>query len=529
MSISKEPVNILDATPNKRIFLSIIADYGLNTGICELVDNSFDSWNVPSKGQQLQINILADPVQQKITVTDNAGGVAERNMDQLISPGASSTTGTEKTIGTFGVGSKRAAVALSQLIRVTSRHRKLGTFQIEYDDEWLRNDDWHLNLYKVDDIAPSTTKVELSNLRIHLDNSSLSSLLETLSVVYARLIRKHNLCINLNGTPISPREFDDWAYPEEAPPKSFYKRVVDPDSGHSVLFRITAGLTLSKGSIGGDYGVFFYCNDRLIARAQKTPEVGFVTHLAGVPHPRMSLARIIVDLEGPAGDLPWNSSKSGINYNHWIFAAIRRDIVEVVTTYTRLSKNLQSEFDERVAPFKSGNVIKEKLERNAVITPSRLPKIPRAKGSIKDEIASLNASIVRKSPYTRGLYESLIAERLIFKQRSLEQKNRICLIILDSTVEIALKSYLVNDCPAPIGDARLQQVMENRHLVHSEVQKHVLTTDPIWKKLTYYYKLRCDLIHRKADGSISDPLVEDFRVTVQKLLSKLFKLRFPAR
>ncbi len=42
MSFSIE-IETIDATPNKRIYRSIIADYDLKTAICELVDNALDA------------------------------------------------------------------------------------------------------------------------------------------------------------------------------------------------------------------------------------------------------------------------------------------------------------------------------------------------------------------------------------------------------------------------------------------------------------------------------------------------------
>lgn len=34
----------IDATPQKRLFLSIIADYDINTAVCDLIDNAIDHW-----------------------------------------------------------------------------------------------------------------------------------------------------------------------------------------------------------------------------------------------------------------------------------------------------------------------------------------------------------------------------------------------------------------------------------------------------------------------------------------------------
>ena len=40
----KTELDIIDGTPEKRLFLSIISDYDLRTGLCELIDNALDLW-----------------------------------------------------------------------------------------------------------------------------------------------------------------------------------------------------------------------------------------------------------------------------------------------------------------------------------------------------------------------------------------------------------------------------------------------------------------------------------------------------
>jgi DNA gyrase/topoisomerase IV subunit B len=76
----KKEVGQLDATPSKRLFLSIIADYDLNRSICELVDNGLDVWVRGGKARDISINITLDKVQQTITVEDDAGGVAKSEL-----------------------------------------------------------------------------------------------------------------------------------------------------------------------------------------------------------------------------------------------------------------------------------------------------------------------------------------------------------------------------------------------------------------------------------------------------------------
>src|ERR1051325_4452675 len=102
---------------------------------------------------------------------------------------------------------------------------------------------------------------------------------------------------------IKPQTFDQWAFPPDFEPRRFTKRLIPEGAILPILFKLTSGVTFQPGSVAGDYGVCVYCNDRLVLRASKAAEFGFVAGLAGVPHPRMSHSRVIVELSGAAKDM----------------------------------------------------------------------------------------------------------------------------------------------------------------------------------------------------------------------------------
>lgn len=120
----KNQVDRIDAIPSKRIFLSIIADYDLNRSICELVDNAFDVWIRNKKKGTVSVNILLNQTQQTISVEDNAGGLQKSQLRHIVGPGQTGTVPTDETIGIFGVGTKRAVVALAQDIKIRTRYSK---------------------------------------------------------------------------------------------------------------------------------------------------------------------------------------------------------------------------------------------------------------------------------------------------------------------------------------------------------------------------------------------------------------------
>mgnify|MGYP000598207754 CR=1 FL=1 len=77
----------IDATPQKRLFLSIIADYDFKTSLCELVDNALDHWNSSDRLSPLKIQVFMNQDRQQATVKDTAGGVPRDQIQLLIAPG----------------------------------------------------------------------------------------------------------------------------------------------------------------------------------------------------------------------------------------------------------------------------------------------------------------------------------------------------------------------------------------------------------------------------------------------------------
>lgn len=523
----KEQVDTLDATPSKRLYLSIIADYDLSKAVCELIDNALDIWVRNGRASTLSVRITLDKTQQRIDVVDDAGGISESDLSFVVGPGHTGNVETDQIIGIFGVGTKRAVVALAQEIRIKTR-QKNDTFLVEFDDAWIQeSDDWQLPVYRVSPIAQGTTQIEMLKLRRPISDESVSKLVTYLGATYAHFLEGSKVTLLVNNKRVASITFDNWAYPPRYGPR-LYTGVVRTQNGREVRVRAIAGLSRESSPAGGEYGVYFYCNDRLIARALKTFDVGFATGLSGKPHADISLARTIVSLNGEARLMPWNSSKSDINPSHEVFLSLRNWLLQVVKDYTSLSRRL-SKFEggwpKHVFRHKTGTITEVTVPDFPEVNASYLPPLPESRPRYARVIRQANRAIARKKPWVTGLIESIIAVDWILKQ-SLEQKNRIALILLDSTLEIAFKEYLVNESQATFSNARLEAIFADRTQVHNEVRKYVNIQDTVWKKINHYYQMRCQLIHRRASVSVGDREIADFRATVQSFLRKLFKLKF---
>jgi len=520
----KKKINSLDATPSKEIFRSIVVDYDLKLGICELIDNAIDLWNKSGSVGQLNISLKLDSQQQKITVTDNAGGIKESDILLFVSPGRTGNTAKEETIGLFGVGSKRAVVALAQEIKVTTRNGSKRTHQVEFNDEWLKEDSWGLDIFEVPNIEKNTTTIELLGLRSKLNDDSIERLKNHISSTYALFLKRGNLEIAINDKIISGIEYDsDWSYPPGYEPVNYKLDLVV--EGEIVKVEIVGGVISESASKGGESGVYFYCNERLIAKALKDYEVGYVTGMAGQPnHPGAALGRVIVKLQGQAQFMPWNSSKSAINYQHKVFEALRVSISNAISYFVGLSRRTQGDWPGQIYKYKTGTIREELIEAPEQVSNLYNVPLPRTRKRYDEKLVDKNKRLGKRKPWVVGLYEAIAAVDFLTK-RNLKQKNRLALILLDSNLEIALKEYLVHE--ASIGMRKFNGIANNRSDVIREVQAlvpSIPTTD--WSRINYYYLMRNNLIHQRTTAAVSDTDIEEYREIVQKVLKELFDLKF---
>ena len=524
----KEQIEIQDATPNKRIFRSIIADYDAQTSICELIDNAIDIWTLSGKSFKLEVTVVIDVPRQTIRIKDNAGGIKKDDLHNIVGPGHSKNDHGAEIIGIFGVGSKRAVIALSQQITIKSRNKAQPTFAVEIDDQWLEDDSWHFPVYRVGNIDAGSTEIEMTKLREYLGAQDVRNIYSHLSATYAKLLNKETFSLVLNEEDVKATVFDDkWSYNPDVPPKSLTSEVIL--DREPIEYTVTGGLITEGGDSGyGEYGVYIYCNSRLIARALKTFEVGFTKGKVGVPHGSISLARVIIEIRGPAHLMPWNSSKSGIDSKHKLFMLTRNGLIEVIKHYASASRALIPERETKIKPYTDGKIKAEKIESVAQINNSYLPPVPKTKKQAIDKAKEGNSSLAKSEPWIVGSYESVIAAEQILKKKY-ETKNRLALILLDSSVEIAFKDYLTHKVDHFYPDHELEKIFQARHKVEQEVKKKsgskLSTSD--WTQVAYYYRIRCDLIHKRVSADVLNSDVLKFLKLTKKVHRKLLGIRYP--
>lgn len=521
----KTEVGRIDGTPEKRMFWSIMSDYDLTTGICELVDNAIDIWMMQKPRGSLLVQLSLDPDRQLIVVKDNAGGVPQADLRLLVTPGASRNEPDFESIGYFGVGSKRAVVALAEQVVIKTRDKNGKSFQLDISKDWLELPTWEMPAYEIPAIDEGVTIIELSKLKHTVSQSDIDHLLVHLGQTYEWFLQIDGCRIEVNGTAIQPLSFESWAFPPEHRPR---QAPFDVDlSGHGKLgVEITAGLILDRDPEGDNYGVYFYCNNRLIVKELKIRDVGyFVTSEAGVPHPDASLCRVIVRFNGKAKLMPWNSSKTGINFSHPAFQQIRPTLIQLVSHFTALSRRTKDDWEGKVLRHTEGEI--ERISPSDMAQGKKLilPPLPRVNKPHVEQLKAKNRAQIKDQPWTLGLVEAIAAVDLVSKQKQLSTRSRIALILLDSNFEIALKEFVVHrDDLFP--NVNLKTLFEKRHYVIDAVSKKVSIPPKLLEKAKHYYGLRNKLVHERASAEVTPDDIENYSETVQQILKILFDLDF---
>lgn len=520
----KRETKILDGTPSKRSFWAIINDYELQTSICELIDNALDLYLKSKQLTPVYIRVDLDIERQVIRIEDTAGGVPEVDLDLLVRPGGTTNDREQEIIGIFGVGSKRAVIALAEDVTICSRHRAGRSFRIDIDNDWLEDESWHIPAYEIEAIPEQTTIIELRKLREPIGERELESLCIHLSETYARYLAGRKFNILVNRTALVPISFEKWAYPPTYGPRDLTFDL-PTDDGRKVKGGMVGGLVREKVAGGDDYGVYFYCNNRLIAKEIKDKSVGYITARAGIPHSDASLARVIVSLKGAAIDMPWNSTKSAISFGHGTFKGLQDSLVQMLSYYSSLSRGFRGRWEEDVFRYESGKVQKLKIKDIQQIKKVHLPPKPRVLKHRIDHLRENNQQIIKEQPWTVGLVEAIAAVDLIRRQR-FQTKNRIALLLLDSSFEIALKEFIVHTQGLNLGKKTLEETFEQRDAVIKVVRQKVNIDRVTLLKIDHYYRLRNKLVHERATVEVTGEDIDNYEETVQSVLTLLFNLLF---
>ncbi len=495
------------------------SDIDLKKGILELVDNAIDEWKLRGK-PTLKVDLELNVEKKELTYEDNAGGIKEGNLNLLMQPGGTTRTPTENTIGEFGLGMKRGIVALAREAEVTSRFENEGTFKIKVDEAWITSTSWKIPKYRSSEILPGRTNIHVTKVKFDVNLDVIADVKRALSETYGLILSDQTFTIWLNGELVEPITFENWAYPLEGRHPRDYKFFIST-GGRRVYVNATVGLMIASRQTG-EYGFYIYCNDRLILKDYKDPEIGFTRKLLGYPHAAHAWFRGILRISGSNQDMPWNSTKSGLDFSNAIISRLKDDLLKLCTPYIQLSRRLIGDSQAQIATHPQGTVETVDLtsRQDFVLKPEQMPSIPPKSRSEAERLLNLNKDRIRQQPWTRALVENVYAADLILGKK-LENKNRFALLLLDSCLEIAFRDYLIRIKNVSV----TKEQLSNRKTLVAMMKKNAPAfEEDIWKSLDFYYDLRCALYHELASPEPTYTDIEHFRELVSTMLFGLHQL-----
>lgn len=114
---------------------------------------------------------------------------------------------------------------------------------------------------------------------------------------------------------------------------------------------------------------------------------------------------------------------------------------------------------------------------------------------------------------------------IITRQR-FETGNRIALILLDSSFEIAIKEYIVHTDNLNLGGRSLAQIFENSDEAISVVRQKVNFGEENLRKIRHYNLMRNKLIHERTTVDVTGADISIYEEIIRDSLGKLFDLAF---
>jgi len=342
--------------PTKDSLLGAYRDLQRSEALLELIDNSIDVWLTRRSGtatvveKELNIFIDIDKELGLLTYEDNAGGVLENKLIQLVVPGYSDTDDFSHTIGSYKTGGKKAVFRLATAAQIMTWHRGAEgrteqPFSVQLDQNWLSDPD----LYQFE-YAPITDKKLIEQghtkyvLRLHEEPEGGTQWYQQLGLneqverqindTYGLLlVRNPDIHIHYRdrarALTVDPQALYDFSGAKDGDinitPQQVIFRTKLPYKGKNHDIDIEVIIGCRRGVGAGPYGLDLYGNDRLFVACDQD--------LFQSVLPRGNAARLfrgLINIQGPNVFVPWDTHKRHLN--------IDREITRLILMHPLITK-----------------------------------------------------------------------------------------------------------------------------------------------------------------------------------------------
>lgn len=415
--------------PTKHSLLGSYRDLERSEALLELIDNSIDVWlarrvaHPKAVAEELNIVITIEDKLGLLRYEDNAGGVPEDKLDQLVVPGYSDTTDLSETIGSYKTGGKKAIFRLATAAQILTRHwdpegKTDKALSVQLDEQWLSDPDLYEFKY-----ATVTDKQVIEKgsteyvLRLHeepvggvqwydqpdLDAEVRTQIRETYGLLLIRNPKIHIFYRNrAQAIQPQPELLYDFSGANDSEtdirPQQviFQTKLVHQGVQHPIEIEVILGSRRGVGA--GKHGLDLYGNNRLFVACD---EDLLLNHM-----PTGQAARFfrgLINIKGPNVFIPWDTHKRHLN--------VDRDITRFITTNPLIVKVFENWFAiyKKISRGGRGEVksrIDVELERsidqkrNDLFIPHR-GKVAldpsRKRGNLPKEVFVPNAAVTTKA------------------------------------------------------------------------------------------------------------------------------------
>ena len=432
-----------NANPEKRFFIQLITrDIALDDAILDLIDNSVDSL-VRSKDIDIYRDFIKDEHEQgdvlaeirinctskTFKIEDNCGGITFENAERDVFRFGRPDPNKRMSLSVFGIGMKRAIFKIGRKIEMESHAIDSG-FHMNLDVcEWMdmHTEDWRIPIERLEGAADETkagTKIVISRLNEEISDvikapTFANQLFRKIQAAYPFYIGKYlNIFINEKRIPEKDLIFSQ---------SSDHQPNIETWEDGNVKITLMCGFLPRGDDIQTQWtteksGWYLVCNGRVVVHANKTSLTGWGLKRIlpqFMPKNRGFLGIVFFSSSNPE-ELPWNTTKRGINSESGVFLRTRMRMITASRPVLQFqdkmyrskdTDDVREEYRDSVKKMDTVSATKQAAERASAKDPipsqrylfpqpSAHPKMSTIKYEVKEEdINRVKKGLGRSSMY----------------------------------------------------------------------------------------------------------------------------------
>jgi len=392
---------IAKADPTKEFFIDMITrDIGLDECIFDLLDNSIDgAYRNSHEGGRLdgfhaEINVYAD----SFSIHDNCGGMKlsdATNYAFHFGRRADAPKDSDRSIGLYGIGMKRAVFKIGKKIHIQSstEGNPEEAFSTNIDvDSWAKSDKWDFTLEKLEHPNFIGTKIDITNLKegvgAEFGDELFAKELRTNIGRYYSFFIEDGFEIKVNGIIVKQHIFGVRASKEIEPYVDSY---TDKETG--VKVRIVSGLAgnppddvsdpESVGRNTNNWGWFVVCNNRVVLAGDKTNKTVWGDGTFPSWHPQYNgfMGIVFFESDNPS-ELPWTTTKRQIDETVPVYRRAVVGMRDATRTYLDYTNTRKASLDQARTVESEANYVSVKTAAPTAVKSMKLP-VYTAKPKVK--------------------------------------------------------------------------------------------------------------------------------------------------